>query len=112
MAHGLESFLKNALPPIGCVVEDAGGPCGMAWAYCSCNIGLAFVEGLVMRPGMKLSESAEAGRLLLDGIAAAVKPLGYNVLLAYALKGCARIMRKWGWQEADERAKLGMVKII
>lgn len=101
-----------ALPPIGCVCEDEQGPAGMAWVYCSCNIGVAFVEFLTMRPGLRVGQSAAVGRALVAGIESAVKPLGYGLLVAYALPACARYLRSMGWECGDERAKVAMIKSV
>ena len=109
--HG-RTLWTAALPPLGCVCEDAEGPCGMAWVYCACNIGVAFVEHLVMRPGLSLRQSRETGLALMEGLGAAVRGLDYRVLVAYALPACARFLRSAGWEETDERLKVSMVKAL
>lgn len=107
--HGEDRFYRVALPPIGCVAEDESGPAGMVWVYCACNIGVAFVEWLVTRPGLMVAQARRCGEVLMQGIEAAALALGYTVLVAYALPACARYLRGMGWH-ADERPKIAMVK--
>jgi hypothetical protein len=108
--HDGQPFNPELLPAIGVVCEDDKGPCGMVWAYLSCNIGVAFIEFLVMRPGLQLSESVATGKALMAGIESAVIPLGYGLLVAYSLPACARFLRSMGWECGDTRTKIPMFK--
>lgn len=110
--HGQE-LNPAMLPPIGIVCEDAPGmEAGMCWIYLSCNVGVAFVEFLVLRPGLILTEQVRIGAALMDGIEAAAKALGYTVLVAYSLPACARYLHRFGWKCDDPRAKTAMHKVL
>ena len=109
----------DVFPAIGVVCEDERVPCGIVWAYLNAKVagmeaapGVAFVEWLAMRPGLTLRQSAATGRALMDGIESATKPLGYGLLVAYALPACARYLRSFGWECWDERGKIAMFKSI
>ncbi len=108
-----------ALPAIGVICEDIRGPCGAVWAYLNAKLegheaapGVAFVEYLVMRPGLALGEATRVGAALMGGIESAVKSLGYGLLVAYSLAGCARYLRSLGWESTDARPKIAMHKIL
>ncbi len=110
--RGESAFCADALPPIGCVCEDEAGPVGMAWVHLSASVGVGFVEGLVMRPGIGLRIARACGAALMSGLEAAAKALGYGLLVAYALPGCARILRGLGWAVGDPRQKIAMLKTL
>ena len=106
--HKREASEATRFPSIGCVVEDEAGPVAMVWAYRVEELGLAYLENLVIRPGVPLALSAEAGRLLMHGIAVALKSLGFSTIVSYSLPACARYLSGMGWEVADERTKIAM----
>lgn len=106
--HGREASEALAFPEIGCVCEDDSGPCAMVWA-CRCDeLGIAFLENLVMRPGLGPHAKQQAGSVLMRGIAVALKTLGFSRILSYSLPACARYLAAMGWEVADERVKIAM----
>lgn len=110
--RGESAFCPAALPPIGCVCEDDSGPVGMAWVHLSASVGVGFVESLVMRPGIGLRIARACGAALMAGLEAAAKALGYGLLVAYSLPGCARVLRGLGWEVGDPRHKIAMLKAL
>ncbi len=117
--RGPAAFCAAAVPPIGCVCEDEDGPCGAVWLHLSAKVeggqdapGVAFLEYLVMRPGLQVAQAAATGAALMRGVESAAKALGYGLLVAYSLPACARYLRSMGWSEGDPRAKIAMLKQI
>jgi hypothetical protein len=105
-------FNPAVLPPIGVACDDANGPAGLLWVHLSASHGVGFLEHLIMRPGLRMTQAAAIGNALTSGAEAAAKALGYGLLVAYALPACARFLRKFGWETGDERPKIAMVKTI
>lgn len=110
--RGESAWNPETLPPIGCVCEDEAGPVGMAWVHLSASANVGFVENLVMRPKISLRIARACGAALMSGLEAAAKALGYALLVAYSLPGCARILSGIGWQLGDPRAKIPMLKVL
>lgn len=100
------------LPLIGCAAEDDRGPIGFAWLYLPDCGNTAFVEHLIMRPGLQVAEARAAGLAIMHGIEAAARALGFVHLAAYALPACARFLRSAGWNVADERPKIAIRKTL
>lgn len=107
-----DRMMVEALPAIGCVCEDDAGPVGMGWLYLDNSKGVAFIEHMVMRPGISLADANATGMQLLAGLEAAAAALNYTVIVAYALPACARLMRSAGYYEGDQRLKVAMIKTL
>lgn len=108
--HGRAFALGVRVPEIGCTAEDGDGPIAVVYAYRCEEMGIAFIESLITRPGIDLRSAVAAGEMVMRGIGAALKSLGYSTLVAYSLPACARYLRRMGWEEADERPKIAMFK--
>lgn len=107
-----QSFSPCLLPKIGVVAEDEQGACGAVWLYLDNSVGVGFPEHLVMRRGLSLKRAVETGQNMLRGIESAAKALGYGLLVANVLPACGRFLPAIGWQEADDRRKQTMMKLI
>jgi hypothetical protein len=104
--HG-EDLPVALLPPLGVVVEDAGGEAiGMLWCYESYGVGVAWLEYPVTRPGLTLKQ---AWAVLAMAAAACMRyaghhcdpPARYKVFRVATPSPIARLLRRLGFQFSD-----------
>ena len=110
--HHRDNVLQlNMLPPVGVVAVDDSGPCAALWLHLSVNIGVAFLENPVARPGLRLVESRRIFLLLLEVLESVALTHDYGVIVVHPSAGVARIMEGYGF-EFDQRPVFTGIKLL
>ena len=96
--HDAERLHEDMIPKSSVIVEDKNGPAGFAGLLLSnCNQ-VAFCLGLVVRPGLNVSESQAIHETLQDGMDIIMRSGGHTVLLGTVTgKGMARGAQRMGF---------------
>ena len=110
-ARGLGRAGGMIFPPLGVVVVDEHGePMVCAWAHLSVNIGVAFLEDPIARPGLGLASVSAAFKVALGALEAACKALDYSVLVANTPPAIGRWLQNHGFKTLDPRQKITLTK--
>lgn len=102
-AHGAEPLHESMVPSSTCIVEMGGWPVASGSIFgCNCNH-VAFLHGLVTRPGLSIGKAGEALRALMDGIDMMMRASGHTLLLGTVQPGgLARGSRMMGFAFAGD----------
>ena len=105
-ARHVGALPAGLLPPLGVVVEDEKGPAGMLWCYECYEVGVAWLEYPVTRPGLNVRR---AGVVMAMAVAACMQyaghhcipPARYHVFRVATPSPIARFLRRLGFQFSD-----------
>lgn len=111
-AHCSErQLIEKLLPPIGVMVERSGEPVAALWCHLSINVGVAFLENPVSRPGLSLLETAAAMSVALGAMESICRKHDYSLLIANTLPAIGRFLeRRHGFTHGGDRVQ--MIKLL
>lgn len=101
-ARGVFVPPPDMLPPhTGYVLESAGEPTAMLFAYCAVGVGVAHLDWLTGAPGKSLSAARRTGAALLLGVRETLAAMGYGVMMVHTLPALAGEAKRLGFQECS-----------
>lgn len=104
-AHGMAELPDSIFPRLGVVAVLDGVDSAAAWLYMDNSVGVAFMEWIVARPGLSISESRACFARISETFRDEAKAIGYGLILAHGPHAVARIAVGLGWQDIGHEGK-------
>lgn len=96
--HGWPPVDAQLLPKLGMVVQEHDEPVAAGWAYMDNSVGVAFMEWLVTRPGMRPALSMRALTHVVGSLYHALAALGYTAIHSSCRQpSLARLLERCGF---------------